>query len=174
MKTLLVVCGRLLVALVISVAFSIVATAEAQECPSFTTEQNILIRKAKSIGDYNDWGYTLAAIVWRESIVGSYIIRVNGGDGAEGSYGVAHMQLTTAAYLTGETNIWRAKAVLAPTLMTDDVEALELALKYLNRHAHLGWRGMIARYNGKGPMAREYSADVVKRVKILQSCLYYG
>lgn len=174
MRTLIDTCLRLLVAFVVFVTFSIAATAEAQECPSFTTEQDILIRKAKSIGDYSDWGYTLAAIVWRESIVGSYIIRVNGGDGAEGSYGVAHMQLTTAAYLTGETNIWRAKAVLAPTLMTDDVEALELALTYLNRHSHLGWRGMIARYNGKGPMARAYSADVVQRVKILQSCLYYG
>jgi len=175
-NTAIVLLVRLSIAAVIAVFFSILATSPvyAQECPGFTPEQHVLIQKAKAIGDYNDLGYTLAAIVWREAIVGQYIVRVNGGDGAEGSYGVAQMQITTAAYLTGEDNLWRAKAVLAPALINNDTVALKLGLQYLNTHAHLGWRAMIARYNGKGPMARAYARDVVGRVKILQTCLYYG
>lgn len=148
--------------------------AFAQSCPAFTTEQDILLRKAYAIGNYHDWGWTLAAIVWRESIVGPYIIRINGQDGQQGSYGVAHMQITTAAYLMGEDNLWRAKATLAPSLINDDTLALELALKYLQKHQGLGWRGMIARYNGKGSQARKYAEDVVSRVKTLQACTYVG
>jgi hypothetical protein len=148
--------------------------AAAQTCPTFTTEQDVLLRKAYAIGNYDDWGWTLAAIVWRESIVGQYIVRINGQDGQQGSYGVAHMQITTAAYLTGEENLWRAKATLAPTLINNDTLALELALKYLQKHQDLGWRGMIARYNGKGKQARMYSDDVVARVKTLQACTYTG
>lgn len=167
---------RAVLGAILYILFSILATSpvQAQACPTFTTEQDELLRKAYAIGNYHDWGYTLAAIVWRESIVGPYIIRVNGQDGHQGSYGVAHMQLTTAAYLTGEDNLWRAKATLAPLLITDDVKALELATLYLEKHRDLGWRNMIARYNGRGSMARAYSEDVVNKVSVLQSCLYMG
>lgn len=176
LNTAFVLFVRLTVAAVIVVLFSILATSEvqAQECPTFTPEQNVLIRKAHAIGNYRDLGYTLAAVVWRESIVGRYIVRVNGNDGDQGSYGVAQMQITTAAYLMGEDNLWRAKAVLAPYMINNDVLALELGLKYLDSHKDLGWQKMIARYNGKGPMARSYAKDVVARVKTLQACLYYG
>lgn len=160
--------------LYISLSILTAPSAQAQSCPTFTTEQDALLRKAYAIGNYHDWGWTLAAIVWRESIVGPYIVRVNGQDGHQGSYGVAHMQLTTAAYLTGEEDLWRAKATLAPLLITDDVKALELATLYLEKHKDLGWRNMIARYNGQGPMARKYSEDVVAKVTALKSCLYMG
>lgn len=167
--------NKLILATVAFVLLSIASTATyAQSCPSFTTEQDVLLRKAYAIGNYHDWGWTLAAIVWRESIVGPYIIRINGQDGHQGSYGVAHMQLTTAAYLTGEDNLWRAKAELAPVLINDDVKALELATNYLEKHRDLGWRAMIARYNGKGSLAKSYSEDVVSKVSILRSCLYMG
>lgn len=145
--------------------------ALAQECPRFTIEQEILLRKAHAVGQYADWGYTLAGIVWRESIVGTHIVRVNGTDGNEGSYGVVHMQLTTAMYLLGVDNIWEGKAEIVPLLMNDDVYALNLALEYLMRHEHLGWRGMIARYNGRGEAAQLYAEDVVNKALILQQCL---
>lgn len=147
------------------------AQANAQSCPTFTTEQDILIRKAHAIGNYADLGYTLAAIVWKESIVGSYIVRINASDGSLGSYGVGNMLLTTAMELLGEDNHWRAKAVLVPKLINDDVEALILSLRYLERHQELGWRAMITKYNGAGSDAIRYQRDVVNRVKALQQCL---
>lgn len=146
-------------------------TVKANECPQFTHEQDVLIRMSHAVGSYNDWGYTLAAIVWKESIVGDHIVRVNGPDGGLGSYGVGHMQLTTAMYLTGTTNRWDAKANLAPRMINDDVYALELSLKYLVRHQDLGWRGMITKYNGEGEVARIYAEDVVDRVVSLQKCM---
>lgn len=143
----------------------------ADDCPTFTHEQDVAIRMAHAVGSYGDWGYTLAAIVWKESIVGDHIIRVNGPDGGLGSYGIGHMQLSTAMYLTGITNRWDAMANLAPRMINDDVFAMELSLKYLMKHADLGWRGMITKYNGGGEAARIYAEDVVKRVMSLQRCM---
>lgn len=143
----------------------------AEECPTFTHEQDIVLRMAHAVGSYDDWGYTLAAIVWKESIVGDHIIRVNGPDGSLGSYGIGHMQLSTAMYLTGITNRWDAMANLAPRMINDDVFAMELSLKYLVKHADLGWRGMITKYNGGGEVARIYAENVVQRVVTLQRCM---
>lgn len=144
--------------------------AETQ-CPTFSHEQDILIRKAFAIGNEDDLGYSLAAIVWRESIVGRYIVRVNGPDGSLGSFGVAHMQLATAMWLEGVNSRWEAKATLAPKMINDDVYALTLSRNYLKSHLDLGWRQALARYNGKGPAARAYGQDIVKKVKVLQRCL---
>lgn len=163
---------KLFVIIVVILLLGKWATAEAQQqCPSFTHEQDVLIRKAHAIGNQYDLGYTLAAITWKESIVGRYIVRINASDGKWGSYGVGNMLLTTAMELTGEENYWRAKATLAPKLINDDTEALKMSLRYLNRHRDLGWRGMITKYNGRGPDADNYRRDVVRRVSILQRCL---
>lgn len=161
----------LIIALIMALTYGLSSDASAQECPTFTPEQDVLIRKAHAIGDWYDLGYTLAAITWKESIVGRYIVRINATDGKWGSYGVGNMLLTTAMELTGEDNYWRAKATLAPKLINDDVEALKMSLRYLNRHRDLGWREMIAKYNGQGPDAERYRQDVVRRVTVLQECL---
>jgi len=150
---------------------STVSHARSLQCPTFTHEQDILIRKAHAIGGTYDLGYTLAAITWKESIVGKYIIRINPTDGSLGSYGVSHVLLTTAMELVGETNRWRARSVLAPRLIQDDVFALKTSLKRLLSHQNLGWRTMIRKYNGRGPKAEAYMRDVVRRVGILQTCL---
>jgi hypothetical protein len=162
---------RLVGALILVAIVTVSNHVRADECPTFTHEQNVLIRMAHAVGSYDDWGYTLAAIVWKESIVADHIIRVNGPDGGLGSYGVGHMQLTTAMWLLGITNRWEAKSTLAPRLINDDVFALELSLQYLVKHEDLGWRGMIAKYNGEGEAALIYSEDVVRRVVDLQRCM---
>lgn len=142
-----------------------------ESCPAFTHEQDVLIRMAYAIGNTSDLGYSLAAIAWRESIVGRYIVRVNGPDGNLGSFGVGHMQLSTAMYLEGVDSRWEAMAILAPKMINDDVYALDLSRQYLASHIALGWREALSRYNGKGPAAREYGRDIVRRVKVLQTCL---
>jgi len=158
------------IAIVVSCLFLSAPLAQAQECPVFTPEQNVLIHKAIAIGNSHNLGLTLAGIVWKESIVGQYIVRINATDGSWGSYGVGNMLLTTAMEMTGEDNYWRAKAVLAPTLINDDVTALRMSRDYLNRHADLGWRGMIAKYNGEGSAAQAYMNDVVDRVVTIREC----
>lgn len=162
-----------LMSAVVAVVFVLVMAehVQASECPTFTHEQEIALRKAHAIGSYDDWGYTLAGIVWKEAIVGKHLIRVNGPDGGLGSFGLGHMQLTTAMFLVGMTNRWEAKATLAPRMINDDVFALELSLKYLVRHQDLGWREMITKYNGAGEEAMMYSEDVVQRVMTLQRCM---
>jgi hypothetical protein len=157
--------------LVLVVILAASGQVRANPCPIFTTEQDVLIRMAHAVGSYHDWGYTLSAIAWKESIVGDHIVRVNSKDGDLGSFGVGQMQLTTAMYLTDTTNRWDATANLAPRLINDDVYALELSLKYIVKHQDMTWRDMIARYNGGGEAAHIYAEDIVRRVVLLQECL---
>lgn len=142
-------------------------------CQEFSREQREVLHMAFITGYPYDRGYTLAAIVWKESMVGDYVIRVNGGDGNKGSFGVGHMQLTTAMYLIGEDSIWRAKAKLTPKMINNDAFSLDLSMKYLLRWSHLNWFNQIKRYNGQGPMADAYAVDVVERVRKLQSCHFF-
>lgn len=161
----------LIVTVVLLAGWLFTDNAHATSCPTFTHEQDILVRKAHAIGSSHDLGYTLAAITWKESIVGDYIVRINATDGQWGSYGVGNMLLTTAMEMEGVENYWRAKARLAPKLINDDVEALSLSMRYLLRHKSLGWRAMIVKYNGRGADAVRYQKDVVRRVSVLQRCL---
>lgn len=142
----------------------------ATVCPKHTDEQKALLQLAYDTGKPHDLGYTLAAIVWREAFVGSYIVRVNGNDGKHGSFGITQVQLTTAMSLTKEDNIWRAKQNLVIRLMTDDLFSLHLSIKKLKKHRHKGFRGMWKAYNGRGPMADKYSEAIAQNVTVLQNC----
>lgn len=142
----------------------------ATVCPKHTDEQKVLLQLAYDTGKPHDLGYSLAAIAWKEAFVGPYVIRVNGKDGGHGSYGLLHMQLTTAMYLTGEKNIWKAKQDLVIRLMTDDLFSLHLSIKKLKKHRHKGYRAMWKAYNGKGPMADKYSEAIAQNVAVLQNC----
>lgn len=144
--------------------------ANAAQCPTYTSEQAQVLRKAYDIGLPHNRQHTLMAIVEREAFVGPYVIRVTSTDGDHGSYGVAMMQLTTAMMLTGEDSSWRARAELAPRLMQDDTYALQLAMLYLLRHERLGWREAIRRYNGTGAAADRYADAVADRVNLFVRC----
>ena len=143
--------------------------------PTFTKEQQILLDQAYIIGKPYNLGYTLQAIIWQESFVGKYVVRINPKDGKAGSYGVSHIQLTTAMALTGETNEWRAKAELLPRLMTHDAFAISLSLNILyatQKQIH-NWHSVIAAYNGglngiDNPKAQVYADAISEKVKYLQ------
>ena len=144
------------------------------ECDfNFTVEQDKLLNQAYIMGFDDDIGYALASIVWKESFVGEYVIRVNNTDGKYGSYGVTHVLLTTAMHMLGYENSRMARAELVPRMMSDDVFMLWLSLDYLKQHQKLGYRKMISRYNGKGPRAEAYANDVIKRVHKLEHCEYF-
>lgn len=148
---------------------------------NFTEEQNRLLYKAFEVAKDDNLGFTLAAITWKESFVGSHIVRINNTSGDYGSYGVTHIQLSTAMWLVGETDLWAAKAVLIPKLITNDAFALSLGLEVLKQAKNRtdNYRAILATYNaGFGrkdtTAAIKYAEDVAMKVKYLQQCYKGG
>ena len=139
------------------------------ECREYTNEQNVLLHTAYVIGDNHGLGYTLAAIVRQEAIVGKFIVKVNEKD-RSGSYGVTHIQLDTARWLEGVDNIWEAKEKIVPRLINDDLYAMNLALRKLETVRVDDWRQWISRYNGAGPKARKYAEHIASHVRDFKSC----
>jgi hypothetical protein len=167
-------------------AKSQVYNPDTEACPVFTPEQQRILRIAyKTGGQYNQElynavgthiGHSLAAIVWKESFVGEYIIRFNTGDGQLGSYGVGHVQLTTLFWMDGVGNTLKNRDELAPQYITrlliDDYYAIHTAYRYLK---HLTIRegnfyNARMRYNGRGAKAVEYADDVTAKVLTLIRC----
>lgn len=142
-------------------------------CPKFTDEQERVMQMAYVTGYMYDRGYTLAAIAWKESFIGKYIIRTNTKDGAYGSWGVTHIQLTTAMEYLEEDSSYEARSILAPLILNNDAFALDLSMQYLLKYKDRGWFGQIMKYNGTGQVAKEYAEDVVSRVNTLLQCHYF-
>lgn len=162
----------------------------AGSCPSFTPSQRYVLNLAKDFGEQQDpelyevigdtIGYTMAAMVWKESFVGKHIIRFNSQDGLYGSWGVMHVQLSTVFYLDGLPNMWDTRDKQAPwyisSLISNDIMAISYGYRYLRKmmiDSGSFWGG-VRRYNGSGPRAVEYMNDVRKRVKILIKCSDHG
>lgn len=157
------------------VCFFLCSGVFANKCDiPFTPEQNALLHLSYAVGEPHDLGYTMAALTWKESFVGRHIVRINPSDGAHGSYGVTHILLTTAMYLTDVDSTWEAKAELAPRLMRDDIYTLHLSLRYLLNFSDRPYRKMVEKYNGSGKMAEEYADAVIKKVHVLQECKYFA
>lgn len=154
----------------LSLLLSSVAVAQ-YTCDTFTEEQEQLLKMAYVVGVDYDRGYTLAGIIWRESFVGEYVIRVNSNDGDYGSYGIGHMQLSTAMYMLDVDSSWQAKSHLVPLMISDDIFSMSLSMKYLIKKDTLtNWRASIRRYNGSGSKADEYADDVIERIRVLEKC----
>lgn len=154
----------------ISLLLLFYSAAWADTCPVHTPEQRELIELAYTEGQPHDLGYTLASIVIQESFVGSYVVRLNPKDGKHGSYGLTHINLSTAMWLEGYTNSWQAKQDLVPRLMVDDVFSLQLSISKLKLSEGLPWRVRWAKYNGSGPKAVEYSQKIARLVIMLKTC----
>jgi hypothetical protein len=137
-----------------------------EKCPSFTKEQENLVVAAYMHGYEQDLGYSLAAIVWKESFVGKYVVRVNN-DQHNDSYGITHIELKTAMYLLGINNIWEAKDTIVRKLMVDDNFAMDLALAKLKSLKSFSWKKKVQKYNGVG---YKYGEDIARKVKTLKRC----
>lgn len=147
-------------------------------CPTYTHEQDRVLHLAYYTGAVEDLGYTLAAIVIQESFVGGYVVRINEGDSGGGSYGISHIQLKTAMWLTGEDNVWRAKQDLVPKLISSDAYALHLAILKLQSVGIVGggvksYLELWGRYNGGGQHGN-YAHKIHSHVKMLQECYNFN
>ena len=159
--------------LIITICLMLVSVASlGQECRKYTPEQIIVLHTAYAVGAPYDLGYTLAAISKHEGFVGKHIIRVNSKDGKYGSYGITHINLETGMWLEGEENSWKARAEIAPKLMTDDVYSLKMALRKLETVHHLGWRDMVRSYNGnvRSATTLEYLNNVIGHINQFKRC----
>lgn len=118
---------------------------------------------AYAIGKPRGYGLTLAAIVVRESFVEDEIVRMNNKDGAHGSYGITHVQLSTAMFIYGVGSVWRGKATLFERLVTDDQFSIRTSLIYLEMVETSTWRNTVRNYNGAGWRAENY-ADAITAI----------
>ena len=163
---------RLIIITIAAFGFlAVVTKASAQQCPTFTDEQQVVLQKAAILAAPYDWSYTMMAIVWRESFWGDEVRRHNPGDADGGSWGVTQMRVTTALWLVGWEDTEETREVMRNMLVECDTCAIELSLHYLMSHADRGWFGMVKRYNGAGERAERYADAVVARVRVLQRCL---
>ena len=153
----------------IFLAFLLLPLVAVADCGKrWTVEQWSVAQIAYHAGEPYGYGYTMAALVERESFVGPYVIRHNIKDGQEGSWGIGHVQLTTAMQLENYTNLYKARAELVHRMVSDDVYAAELSARYLAHHIERrGWYNGVRRYNGG---SRLYADHVTKRALQLQRC----
>lgn len=135
-----------------------------EQCRKYTTEQQQLIQNAHSFGLPFDYGFTLAAIVVKESFVGNRVIRYNV---ADPSTGVTHIQFDTLKHLSGR-NHWDTLA-LAEELIVNDLLAFEYAVKKLDSVRGGFWEKW-RRYNGKGKAAEMYANDIQGIIRGLKRC----
>lgn len=148
------------------------ASSYASEC-SFTVEQDRLLHLASSYGEPHDYRKTLPAIVMQESFVGKYIVRINPKDGKMGSYGITHVLLSTAMWLTGETNRWKAKDELVERLIKDDVFSLHLAVKKLDSVRSDSWMNTWRNYNSTSG-GDTYANKIRNNIRLLERCGYFS
>jgi hypothetical protein len=156
-----------------------------QSCPTFTPEQQYLLRVAHVYGNQPNprleaaigdrIGYTMAAMLWKESFVEDRIFRHNP---ADPSYGV--MMVTFTAYLRTKGwnreymsyNIIHEHSNGIAKMIENDVYAIQVGYDYLTIkmiEQRSLWEG-VRTYNGSNQTARDYRDDVRERVSTLIRC----
>ena len=138
----------------------------------YTPEQTHVIQLAAAYGEPYGYRKTLAAIVLQESIVGRYVVKVNPSDKPYGSYGITQVKLDTAMWLLGVKSSWKAKAVIVPRLINDDLYALGLAVKKLDSVKKMSgtWLQLWKNYNG----SMVYAHNIRDNIRHLERCGYFS
>lgn len=128
------------------------------------------------VGLEYDLGYALTAIAWKESNFGKYLINIS--DGKEGSYGVYHILLDTAASRNKLRTVWdrsryAERLIFEIELCADEAITELLFWKKYFKRTSTPWKAMFAGYNagakGLNSIAgKAYADDAILRVKALQ------
>nr|WP_317404994.1 hypothetical protein [uncultured Helicobacter sp.] len=146
------------------------------EPKKFNKNQKQVILKAFKYGAKDGFGYTMAAIAWKESCAGEY--RVNFTDPSAGIYH-AHIPGIIKKYKQKDSAFMRN--MVGELLMRDDEFASQSAfeeLSYWHKVRRGNWYEVIKSYNKgfswekdkeRDKMAQAYFEDVAKRVKELQT-----
>ena len=146
------------------------------EPKKFNKNQKQVILKAFKYGAKSGFGYTMAAIAWKESCAGEY--RVNFADPSAGIYH-AHIPGIIKKHKQKDSAFMRN--MVGELLMRDDEFASQTALEelsYWHKVRKGNWYEVIKSYNKgfswekdkeRDKMAQAYFEDVAKRVKELQT-----
>lgn len=154
--------------------------AEKDSCKDinhFSKSQIQTIHYAYHYGKKYDFGFTMAAIAWKESCAGLY--RINFDDPSAGIYH-AHLPGVIKRHYKAKNTAFRRNAV-AEKLIGDIEFASKIALEELLywKKIHKGhWKNIIKSYNkgfswqkskARDKLAEAYYEDVSRRVKILEN-----
>lgn len=119
----------------LNVSASITPEPEAEACPLFSREQIDILKQSYALGEPHDLGYTLAAIAFKESSAGLYLINAMSSD-----YGVYQGNVKTVCKQAGVYhNDWQCNREIQKVVEDINVAA-EHAIETLKY-----WRG----YHGK-------------------------
>lgn len=158
---------------------ALTAGAEAADpCTEFFTMKQLwTLQKAYDYGRPYGLGFTMAAIVWKESSAGLKLTRKDGTHWSMNSYGPFHILLKTAKNRRG-CKAWNCSGVRRK-LMNDFQYSADLALEELEYwNERLGdYRKAFAAYNAgndwRGQAGAAYSRDVHKKILYLQQCVRF-
>lgn len=153
--------------------------SNASQCKTqFSQEQIETLQRAFDYGQERGWGWSLAAIAWRESSAGQNLIRFDPPyEFWSASYGVFHVYLKTAMVHEGCT-LARCASKIANKLMTDFDYSAEQAIEVLeywkrvkgDHNYHYIWKGYNDGYENT-LRGVKYANDIAKKVLYLKECV---
>lgn len=177
MKLLKINLSKILILLLIPVFLHSVEYDKKylKELEKLTTEQKEVLYLAYSAGAEKGYGLTLAAIAWKESQFGKYMLNIT--DGKYGSYGPYHVLLEYTLIRHKVTTNW-GKSRLAEKLVYDmefsSSEALDVLTYYHGRFKKKDkpWKWAVAAYNNGNKAlttskGKKYAEDIALRVVTL-------
>lgn len=148
-------------------AFALCPVLEAHDLSSHQIET---LHKAYVLGEKQDMGYSLAAIAWKESSGGRYLINLQ-----DPSSGVFHVTIDNAlSYLKLKDTPFNRNRV-AQMLINDFVLSSDLAMNNLQFWKNMYgdnwikiWASYNAGYNWKAGL--HYSYDVAHKIELIKLC----
>lgn len=149
-----------------------------EQCKRFSDSQIEILRDAWFAGADRDYGWTLAAIAWKESSAGDKL--VNPAGPAFGVFQNLSSTVTRRLHQEG-TKITRRQVEVK--LIGDFGFAAEMAMAELDywKMRHNGnWNKSIQSYYGgntpNSAVAQAYRADIVKKIRFLRvnGCIFNG
>lgn len=172
---------KLLMAVIACMCVSHASDAEMinmyyKQLNNLSKEQMKIMLYSYEVGEPYDLGFSLAAIAWKESVFGKYLMNLS--DGKSGAYGVYHILLDYAAKRNKVKNDWE-KSRLAERLVfeielcaNEAISELIFWKTYFKR-AKNPWKSMFAGYNAGGAgltskKGKAYAEDAILRVKALE------
>jgi hypothetical protein len=161
--------------LIVILSIPFVSEASVHSCPALTAEgftdtQVSVMYESFQIGKQKDMSYSLAAIAWKESSAGKYMINLQ-----DPSAGVFHITMINAlAYLKWENNNFNRNR--AAQLLVEDFQlSAEFAMINLQfwkdnygNNWHKIWASYNAGYNWSNGV--EYSNDIVTKIQKIKLC----
>lgn len=159
--------------LVFTLLISSFATAyTCSDIKKLNSIQRDTLVEAFLYGYPKDIGFTLAAIVWKESSAGLWKINIS-----DPSAGIAHNHLKYSLIRLGIKDTSFNRNVLAQRLVDNNQLSLSLAVEeieyWFDRH-NGNWQKTRASYNQGNHWASQngtkYSKDVLDRLRILKDC----